>query len=59
MITYNADQKVMDRFPNHTQITWDLTYTMQSGSEKYRKEQIDRKELILLNYTQSNLESFL
>jgi len=59
MITYNADQKVKDRFPNHEQITWDLTYTMQSGSEKYRKEQVDRKELILLNYTQSNLESFL
>ena len=51
MITYNADQKVMDRFPNYEQVTWDLTYTMRhNNSEKYKQEQVDRKELILLNY---------
>jgi hypothetical protein len=52
MITYNADQKVMDRFPNYKQVTWDLTYTMRhNNSEKYKQDQVDRKELILLNYT--------
>jgi site-specific DNA-adenine methylase len=60
LITYNADQKVMDRFPNYSQITWDLTYTMRSNSEKYTQEQVDRKELILLNYQNlNNLEKFL
>jgi len=54
LITYNADQKVMDRFPTYKQKTWDLTYTMRSNSEKYTKEQVDRKELILLNYEHEN-----
>lgn len=55
MITYNADQKVMDRFPEHEQIVWDLTYTMRhNNSEKYTKEQVDRKELVLLNYEYKN-----
>ena len=54
LITYNSDQKVMDRFPTYKQVTWDLTYTMRSNSEKYTKEQVDRKELILLNYEHEN-----
>ena len=50
LISYNADQKVTDRFPNWSAATFDLTYTMRSVGD-YMKDQQKRKELLLLNYT--------
>ena len=52
LVSYNSDQLVRDRF---TGLQWnaaefDLTYTMRSVGE-YMREQKDRKELLLLNYT--------
>lgn len=54
MITYNSDQKVIDRFPGWNKISWDLTYTMRSNSENYRNGQSDKKELLLTNYEEKN-----
>lgn len=60
MITYNSEQKIIDRFPSWKKVSWDLTYTMRSNSDKYRKEQKSRQELILTNYENENtLERFL
>ena len=53
-ITYNADQKVQDRFPSWKQIVWDLKYSMCTNSKNYVEQEKDRKELILLNYEEDN-----
>lgn len=50
MITYNADQKVQDRFPEWRQIVWDLKYSMCTNSKNYLEQEKDRKELLLMNY---------
>ena len=50
MITYNADQKVQDRFPNWRQIVWDLKYSMCTNSKNYLEQEKERKELLLMNY---------
>ena len=52
LISYNADQKVTDRFPEWVAATFDLTYTMRSVGD-YMKDQQKRKELLLLNYKKS------
>lgn len=49
-VSYNADQSVMDRFPDWQQVTFPLTYTMRSNSANYRNNQKKRDELLLLNY---------
>lgn len=60
MITYNSEQKIIDRFPSWKAVSWDLTYMMRNNSDKYQKEQKGRQELILTNYRNENtLERFL
>ena len=49
-VSYNSNQLIKDRFNNWTAVEFDLTYTMRSVGE-YMREQKDRKELLLLNYT--------
>ena len=49
-ISYNADQSVMDRFPDWKQKEFALTYSMNNNSANYRKNQQKRNELILANY---------
>ena len=50
IISYNSSQLVRDRFINWNASEFDLTYTMRSVG-KYMLEQMDRKELVLTNYT--------
>ena len=50
MISYNSDQLVKDRFKNWNAAEFDLTYTMRSVGD-YMREQKERKELILMNYS--------
>ena len=50
LISYNSDQLVKDRFTNWKAAEFDLTYTMRSVGE-YMREQKQRKELLLFNYT--------
>ena len=50
MITYNSDSKIKERFQGWNTEEWDLTYTMRSVGD-YMKEQKNRKELLLTNYT--------
>jgi|TARA_B110000908_G_C10267733_1_gene466221 DNA adenine methylase len=60
MITYNSNEDLQKAYHNWTQKEWDLTYTMHSG-KKYREDEHNRKELLLLNYqseTPSSLENF-
>ena len=49
-VSYNSNQLIKDRFNNWTAVEFDLTYTMRSVGE-YMREQKERKELLLLNYT--------
>jgi DNA adenine methylase Dam len=49
-ISYNADQSVMDRFPDWKQEKFALTYSMRTDSTNYRKNQPKRLELLLTNY---------
>ena len=49
LISYNADEKVTDRFDGWNMDAFDLTYTMRSVGE-YAKEQKKRKELVMYNY---------
>jgi len=53
LISYNSDQLVKDRFINWSAAEFDLTYTMRSVGE-YMREQKDRKELLLFNYSLVN-----
>ena len=50
MISYNSDQLVKDRFKNWNAAEFKHTYTMRSVGE-YMREQHQRKELLLFNYT--------
>ena len=50
LVSYNSDQLVTDRFKNWNAAEFDLTYTMRSVGE-YMREQKQRKELLLFNYT--------
>ena len=50
LVSYNSDQLVKDRFKNWNAAEFDLTYTMRSVGE-YMREQKQRKELLLFNYT--------
>ena len=50
LVSYNSDQLVKDRFTNWKAAEFDLTYTMRSVGE-YMREQKQRKELLLFNYT--------
>ena len=50
MVSYNSDQLVKDRFKNWNAAEFDLTYTMRSVGE-YMRDQKQRKELILMNYS--------
>jgi DNA adenine methylase len=50
IISYNSCQLVKDRFSKWTSVEFDHTYTMRS-TVQYTKTQKDRKELLLLNYT--------
>lgn len=49
LISYNADEKVTDRFGGWNMDAFDLTYTMRSVGD-YVKEQKKRKELVMYNY---------
>ena len=50
LVSYNSDQLVKDRFKDWNAAEFDLTYTMRSVGE-YMREQKERKELLLFNYT--------
>ena len=50
MVSYNSDQLVRDRFNGWNAAEFDLTYTMRSVGE-YMRDQKQRKELILMNYS--------
>ena len=50
MVSYNSDQLVKDRFKGWNAAEFDLTYTMRSVGE-YMRDQKERKELILMNYS--------
>ena len=50
MVSYNSDQLVKDRFKGWNAAEFDLTYTMRSVGE-YMRDQKQRKELILMNYS--------
>ena len=50
LISYNSSQLVKNRFKDWTATEFDLTYTMRSVGE-YMRDQQQRKELLLLNYT--------
>jgi DNA adenine methylase len=52
LVSYNSDQLVMDRFKNWNAAEFDLTYTMRSVGE-YMREQKERKELLLFNYSKN------
>jgi DNA adenine methylase len=52
LVSYNSDQLVKDRFKNWTAAEFDLTYTMRSVGE-YMRDQKQRKELLLMNYTKT------
>lgn len=49
LVSYNNEQEIIDRYPNWTAETFELSYTMRSTSE-YSELQKDRKELVLYNY---------
>jgi len=53
MITYNSNETLKKAYTGWEQIEWDLIYTMHSG-KKYRDDESNRKELILLNYERNN-----
>ena len=60
MITYNSNDELKDAYSNWKQKEWDLTYTMVS-TKKYRDDEHNRKELLLVNYEQnqpSTLDAF-
>ena len=60
MITYNSNETLREAYTGWEQRIWDLTYTM-SSTKKYREDEHNRKELLLLNYdtpTPPTLEDF-
>jgi len=50
LISYNSSQLIRERFKEWEVGEFDLTYTMRSVGE-YMREQKERKELLLFNYT--------
>ena len=50
LISYNSSQLVKERFDDWKVTEFDHTYTMRSSGD-YIKEQKERKELLLFNYT--------
>jgi DNA adenine methylase len=50
MISYNSSQLVKDRFSKWSAVEFEHTYTMRSTGD-YLMDQKDRKELLLLNYS--------
>tara|TARA_B100001996_G_scaffold9434_1_gene7941 strand:- start:128 stop:967 length:840 start_codon:yes stop_codon:yes gene_type:complete len=50
LISYNSSQVVRDRFKDWNAAEFDHTYSMRTVGD-YMREQQDRKELVLLNYT--------
>ena len=50
MISYNSSQLIKERFKEWTPYEYDHTYTMRSVGD-YMKDQEQRKELLLLNYS--------
>ena len=52
LVSYNSDQLVKDRFKDWNAAEFDLTYTMRSVGE-YMREQKERKELLLFNYSKN------
>jgi DNA adenine methylase len=50
LISYNSSQLVKDRFSKWSVVEFDHTYTMRSTGD-YLMNQKDRKELLLLNYS--------
>lgn len=50
LISYNSSQLIRERFKGWEVGEFDLTYTMRSVGE-YMREQKERKELLLFNYT--------
>lgn len=60
MITYNSNETLHKAFSNWHQKVWNFNYTMVS-TKKYRKDQTERKELLLTNYEMNeecSLEGF-
>lgn len=58
MITYNSSEELKELYEGWNQVEWDLTYTMHSG-ESYRKDETNRKELLLTNYKKTEgMEEF-
>ena len=57
LVSYNSDQLVKDRFKNWNAAEFDLTYTMRSVGE-YMRDQKQRKELLLFNYTKDSKIQF-
>jgi len=55
LISYNSSQLVKDRFKGYEVGEFDLTYTMRSVGE-YMREQKERKELLLLNYSLDKIQ---
>ena len=49
MITYNANQKLIEKYKTYHCLQWDLKYTMRSTGS-YMKDQNERKELLITNY---------
>jgi len=50
MVSYNSSQLVKDRFSKWSAVEYEHTYTMRSTGD-YLMDQKDRKELLLLNYS--------
>ena len=50
LISYNSSQLIRERFKGYEVGEFDLTYTMRSVGE-YMREQKERKELVLTNYS--------
>ena len=50
LISYNSSQLILERFKEYQTGEFDLTYTMRSVGE-YMREQKERKELLLFNYS--------
>ena len=49
MVSYNSSQLIKDRFKDWDAQEYDHSYTMSSVGD-YMKEQLERNELLLLNY---------
>jgi len=49
LLSYDNNDLIKSMYPTYSNETFDLTYTMHSGS-KYREDQKERKELVLWNY---------